>query len=74
MYKRQVECFVRDAAGIFQPVEADADGRLHSSVLTYEGARFWLHVSWLWQEPQPKTSRLLRQIFESDERFAGREE
>ena len=72
--QRTVECFVRDAAGIFQPVEADADGRLHSSVLTYEGARFWLHVSWLWQEPQPKTSRLLRQIFESDERFAGREE
>lgn len=69
-----VECFVRDAAGIFQPVEAGEDGRLYSSVLTYEGARFWLHVSWPWQEPQPRTSRLLRQIFDSDERFAGREE
>jgi Uma2 family endonuclease len=60
---RTVECFYRDDAGIFQPVEAGEDGRLYSSVLTSEGARFWLHVDWLWQEPLPKVSALLGEIF-----------
>lgn len=67
--QRTVECYRRDEAGIFQPVEAGDDGRLYSSVLTYEGARFWLHVDWLWQDPLPKVSALLREIFASDERF-----
>jgi Uma2 family endonuclease len=72
--QRTVECYVRDAAGIFQPVEAGEDGRLYSSVLTFNGARFWLHVGWPWQEPLPKVSALVRQIFASDERFSRREE
>jgi Uma2 family endonuclease len=61
--QRTVECFYRDDAGIFQPVEAGEDGRLYSSVLISEGARFWLHVDWLWQEPLPKVSALLGEIF-----------
>lgn len=72
--QRTVECFTRDAVGIFQPVEAGQDGRLYSSVLSFEEARFWLHVTWPWQDPLPKISRLLQQIFASDDRFAGRAE
>lgn len=66
---RTVECFRRDDSGIYQPVEPDDDGRLYSSVLTYEGARFWLRADWLWQDPPPKFGAVLRQIFESDKRF-----
>ena len=71
--QRTVECYRRDDAGIFQPVEASADGRLYSAVLTYEGASFWLKLSWLWQEPLPKAAACLREIFDSDERFGRRE-
>jgi Uma2 family endonuclease len=67
--QRTVECYRRDDAGIFQPVEAGEDGRIYSAVLVYEGARFWLHVDWLWQDPLPKPLALLREIFASDERF-----
>lgn len=66
---RTVECFRRDDSGIYQPVEPDDDGRLYSSVLTYEGARFWLRADWLWQDPPPKFGAVLRQVFESDKRF-----
>jgi Uma2 family endonuclease len=68
-HQRTVECYRRDDAGVFQPVEVGEDGRIYSAVLVHEGAPFWLHVDWLWQEPLPKVSVLLRQIFDSDERF-----
>ena len=68
--QRTVECYRRDDAGIYQPVEADEHGRLYSAVLAHQGAGFWLHVGWLWQEPLPKVSATLRAIFDSDERFA----
>lgn len=67
--QRTVECYRRDEAGIFQPVEAEEDGRLYSAVLAHQGAGFWLHVDWLWQEPLPKASALLKQIVESDPRL-----
>ena len=65
-----VECYRRDEAGVFAPVDVTEDGRLHSAVLTHGGASFWLHVDWLWQEPLPKTATALQQILDSDERFA----
>lgn len=65
--QRTVECFRRDDAGIFQPVEADGEGRIHSAVLASREAPFWLHVAWLWQEPLPRASALLREIVASDE-------
>lgn len=68
--QRTVECYRRDDAGIYQPVEADERGRLYSTVLAHQGAGLWLHVGWLWQEPLPKVSATLREIFDSDERFA----
>ena len=37
--QRTVECFARDAAGIFQPVEVGEDGRLDSSVLAGDAAQ-----------------------------------
>ena len=67
--QRTVECYRLDDAGVFQPVEVGEDGRLYSAVLTYQGAGFWLHVDWLWQEPLPKVQASLRQIFDSDARF-----
>lgn len=66
---RTVECFRRDDTGIFQPVEADQQGRLYSAVLADEKARFWLHVGWLWQEPLPKVRLALGEILAGDERF-----
>ena len=66
---RTVECFRRDDAGIFQPVEADEQGRLYSAVLADEKTRFWLHVGWLWQEPLPKVRLALGEILAGDERF-----
>ena len=71
--QRTVECYRRDDAGIFQPVEAGADGRLYSTVLTYNDAPFWLKTSRLWQEPLPKAAACLREILDSNERFARRE-
>jgi len=68
--QRTIECYRRDEAGIFQPIEAGADGRLLSAVLAHRGAGFWLHVGWLWQEPLPKVSAALKQIFDSDERLS----
>jgi len=62
-------CCRRDDFGLFHPVEPDDDGRLYSSVLTYEGARFWLRADSLWQDPPRKFCAVLRQIFESDKRF-----
>lgn len=67
-HQRTVECYRRDD-GLFQPVEADEDGRLYSAVLACEGAQFWMHVDWLWQEPLPKAQSALKQIFDSDPRF-----
>lgn len=69
LHQRTIECYRRDN-GLYQPVEADEDGRLYSTVLAYEGAQFWLHVDWLWQEPLPKAQSALRQIFDSDPQFA----
>ena len=66
---RTVECYRRDDAGVFQPVEADEQGRLYSAVLADDKARFWLHVSWLWQEPLPKVRTALGEILAGDERF-----
>ena len=57
-----VECYRRDAAGIFQPVEADESGRLVSSVLAQGDTRFWIHVDWLWQEPLPRVQGLLGEM------------
>lgn len=68
-HQRTVECYRRDEAGVFAPVDVTEDGRLHSAVLTHGGASFWLHVDWLWQEPLPKTAAALQQILDSDERF-----
>ena len=69
-HQRTVECYRREDDGVFQPVEADENGRLYSAVLAHEGAQFWLHVDWLWQEPLPKVQSVLREIFDSDPRFA----
>ena len=59
---RIVECYRREAAGIFQPVEADESGRLVSSVLAQGDTRFWIHVDWLWQEPLPRVQGLLGEM------------
>lgn len=64
-----VECFQRDEAGVYQPVEADEQGRIYSAVLADDRARFWLHVSWLWLEPLPTVRTALGEILAGDERF-----
>jgi len=68
-HQRTVECYRRDAAGLFAPVDVTEDGRLCSAVLIYDGAPFWLHVDWLWQEPLPKVEAALQQILVGDERL-----
>lgn len=68
-YHRTLECYIRDAAGVFQPVEADDQGWLYSTVLADVGLRFRLHVDWLWQDPLPKVRTALAEIVAGDERF-----
>jgi len=68
-HQRTVECYRRDAAGVFAPVDVTEDGRLCSAVLIHDGAPFWLHVDWLWQEPLPKVEAALQQILPGDERL-----
>ncbi len=68
-HQRTVECYRRDAAGVFAPVDVTEDGRLCSAVLIHDGAPFWLHVDWLWQEPLPKVEAALQQILAGDERL-----
>lgn len=41
--------FQRDELGIYQPVEADAEGVYRSRIIPH----FWLDVEWLWQQPLP---------------------
>jgi len=69
-HQRTVECYRRDDAGVFAPVDVTEDGRLCSAVLIHDGAPFWLHVDWLWQEPLPKVEAALQQILAGDERLS----
>jgi Uma2 family endonuclease len=71
--QRTVECFRRDAAGVYQPVEVGEDGRLYSQVLHRDRSQFWLHVDWLWQDPLPKVQTCLQQILAGDESAAASE-
>jgi Uma2 family endonuclease len=66
-HQRTVECYRRDDAGIYQPVEPDDGGRIYSSVLTQGDRHFWLHVDWPWQEPLPKVQALLGLLTERGE-------
>jgi Uma2 family endonuclease len=59
------EFYRRDAAGLFQPVEPDGDGRYTSAVLP----NFWLDVAWLWQSPPPSYREALATIFRSGDAF-----
>jgi len=69
-HQRTMECYRRDAAGVFAPVDVTEDGRLCSTVLIHAGAPFWLHVDWLWQEPLPKVEAALQQILDSGEQLS----
>lgn len=44
---RQVNFFVRDETGRYQPALPDAEGKYESAVLP----GFWIRVDWLWQTP-----------------------
>jgi Uma2 family endonuclease len=57
-HTRRAEFYVLDEQGRYQLTPPDDDGVFHSTVL----AGFWLRVSWLWQEPLPKTVAVLREL------------
>lgn len=44
--QQRLTVFTRDEAGRFTPMETDAEGRIHSTVLP----GFWLREEWLWRE------------------------
>jgi Uma2 family endonuclease len=44
--------------GVYAPIEPDADGRIHSTVLP----GFWLDPAWLAQEPLPLPLAVMRQV------------
>jgi Uma2 family endonuclease len=50
--------FALSAAGRYEPVAPDAQGRVHSAAIP----GFWLDPAWLWQEPLPDTLSLLKLI------------
>jgi Uma2 family endonuclease len=45
-------------AGTYEPIEPDAEGRVHSRVLP----GFWLRPEWFWQVPLPDPDELLVEI------------
>ena len=55
---QRAEFYVLDEQKRYQLTPPDDDGIFHSTVL----AGFWLRVSWLWQEPLPKTLDVLREM------------
>ncbi|NJO07640.1 MAG: Uma2 family endonuclease [Chloroflexaceae bacterium] len=56
--QQQVAVYALNAAGQYQPIAADAEGRIASTVLT----GFWLRPAWLWQEPLPAPLPVLMQL------------
>ena len=55
--RRQAEFYQLGPDGIYRLVPMDEDGIYHSAVL--EG--LWLRVEWLWQEPLPPLTSVLRE-------------
>jgi Uma2 family endonuclease len=51
-------CYRLNSAGVYEPVEPDESGRIHSTVLP----GFWLDPAWLTQDPLPKPLAIIRQI------------
>ena len=45
-------------AGVYEPIEPDEEGRIHSRVLP----GFWLRPEWFWQDPSPDPDELLVEI------------
>jgi hypothetical protein len=52
----QARFLVRGEDGKFQDVFPDADGIYRSTVLP----GLWLDVNWLWQEPLPRLTAILK--------------
>ncbi len=50
--------FLRLVDGAYQPIAPDAEGRVHSPVVS----GFWLRPEWLWEEPVPDPVRCLDDI------------
>ncbi len=55
---QRAEFYVLNEQNRYQLTPPDDEGVYHSTVL----AGFWLRVSWLWQEPLPKTLDVLREL------------
>jgi Uma2 family endonuclease len=56
--KERVDLYALTAAGRYQAILPDADGRYHSVALP----GFWMRAEWLWQDPLPKPLVLLQEI------------
>ena len=52
------EFFRLTAAGTYERIEPDTDGRFHAAALP----GFWLRPDWLWQNPMPDPIELLEEI------------
>jgi Uma2 family endonuclease len=61
--QQQVDCYVLDEEGIFQPAPVDANGIYRSAVLP----GFWFKVDWLWPEELPNPQLALAEIMLSIE-------
>ena len=57
-HQQQVDVYVRDADGRFQPARIDEDGRIHSTVLPH----FWLDTAWFAQDELPNPQLTLAAI------------
>ncbi len=56
--RRRAEFYQLDAQGRYQIINPDAQGIYHSQVV----AGFWLRVAWLWQDPLPLETDVLKEI------------
>jgi Uma2 family endonuclease len=58
---QRADFFVRDAAGRYQSVLPEGNGKYRSAVLP----SFWLQVAWLWQMPLPPLRQVLQEWAEA---------
>ena len=54
--RREAEFYALGADGIYQALSVGSDSAVHSKLL----AGFWLRVDWLWEDPHPLLSEVLK--------------